>query len=293
MLQGPSSGPTWRLLILSSLHPGLTAGQSRGLNSMLATQGHHAHHVWLLGGGWDLAELGRVTSCLTGLRELQLDTIHVPGEAAVISRTLSVQSCIASVNFSGLAACVLPRTTKRLDLHVLPLGPHADLHKMFTEQMPFKRFLGCLRPLRSLEVLDLTMLPWLMTSNTVHHLVDCHPQLRELRLTLMAALYLGTQAVQSLQRFSGVRLELTISICDGKALAPLLQQLEGVQLHTLQLNIDKVRPAEEALLARCSMQELILRSSDPTLRLRHPPAGVNVVYKSKAAWLWTASVLCA
>ena len=285
-VRGPDSGPLWRHLVLSSSHPGLTSQQSRGLNNALAAQGHHAHSLYLFGGAWDLAQLERTTACLTGLRDLKVYNMDAAAEAAVISRTLSCLP-ITAVHFSGTAACLLPRTALQVELRMMWLSDGAgDFHSLLAEQTPFKRALGCLRPLSSIRVLTLFMLPWLLTSKVVDQLAACHPQLEELHLGLLAASFLGTHAIHSLQRLTSVQLSLTVSALGDdvdpqpSVLAGLLQQLLPLELHTLQILVDAVSPVDEALLARCNLQQLVLQLSDPAQRLQQPlGGGVPVVYE--------------
>ena len=51
-LLGPGADALWPLVLLCASHPGLIPDQSRGLNMMLAAQGHRAYSVDLTGGGW-------------------------------------------------------------------------------------------------------------------------------------------------------------------------------------------------------------------------------------------------
>ena len=277
-LLGPGADSLWLQAVFSAAHPVLGAQQSRALNTWVAAQGHRVKGLELYGGGWDLGELQRLTSSITGpCSSVSLNDITVPSEAAVISRTLSALP-VLSLDYRGRAACVLPASVTWLNMHVALLPP--DERTDTLDQTPFQRFLGCLRPLRQLQVLHLRLFPWRLTAEFVQSLPARHPQLQVINLHLTAMLEVGTHALEGFRHFTSVRLGISIRRWgQDDSMAALLQQLQGIQLTSLVLVAPYYTSREEALLARCSMRKLVLVC--PTgqhLRLQQLP-GVQIVYQ--------------
>ena len=275
-LLGPGADALWPFVVLSASHPGLTARQSRGLNRMLAAQGHRAASVDLTGGGWDLDELRTVLASLTGLSDwMTIWNIHSAQEAAIISRTLSTRP-IKLVDYEGTAACILPVTAQKVKILVTP-GPPPKVHGNI-DQAALQRFVGCLRPLRDLRVLRLRSVFWQLKEADVLQWVARHPHLEELHLTMGVIRNMGLHAIASLRLLSAVQLTLILISNSPGSLVPMLQQLPGLQLEDLVLVAGGLSCAEDALLARCSMRALCVNFPDPAQRLRHPPPGVPMYY---------------
>ena len=278
-LLGPGADALWPLAVLSAAHPVLTAKQSRGLNRMLAAQGHRAYSVDLTGRDWDLNELHAVTAALTGLRSwMVLSNIHSTQEAGIISRTLSTRP-IASVDYSGTAACLLPVTAQQVKLDVTVARP-AKVQGII-DQAPSRRFLGCLRPLRDLQVLELHSPFCRLTHADVQCWAERHPKLQQLHLTLADIHGLGRHSIESLHLLSSVDIILSLQSDSPYSLSATLRQLQGLQLAALMVYADEISPANETLLASCSMQQLGVMLPDPTVRLRQPPAGVPITYSTE------------
>ena len=277
---GPSAGELWGAAVLQVTYPGLSPQQSRGLRAMLAAQGHFAHTLALHGGGWAPKELERLLICFTdltnGLTLVELTT----GEAAVVSRTLSSRPA-EFVYLRGSAACLLPKAAVEVELDGFASETSIAADGR-VDQAPFQRFLGCLRPLCSLRELNLHLRLWRLTPSFVDQLLVRHPQLCSLQLTLEVDPIVGPHAVECLQRLSSVELRLTVYITRRTgALAQFLQQLSCVQqlaCFTLDTKHD-MSGAEEALMAACQMQCLILRRNRAlALRLRLVLPGITVVF---------------
>ena len=275
-LLSPDSG-VWDVTVLSSSHPGLTAQQSRGLNAMLAAQGHLAYSLILHGGAWELQELAKVTSSLTALScDLVLLRIDSADEAAVISSTLSARP-VRAVCFHGTAACVLPSSARHVDLRVAV--PGLKQVGQFVDQAPLKPFLSCLRPLRDLQVLELRLHPWKLTEEAVDSFISHLPSLTTLHLELVAAKHLGDQDLRCLRKLTSM--ELSLTLIDGMnpaGLAQMLWQAQGLQLAALTLHSPGLNVFEEALLSECRVELLILRFPDPALRLQKLPPGARVIH---------------
>ena len=246
-LLAPGADRLWTVAIFSAAHPGLTPQQFRAVSALGARQGPCATSLQLFGGGWSADELCSVLGALTGLHErVWLQNIHSAAEAAVISRALATLP-VQYVFFSGTAACILPSAARELCLHgevplsSVPLGGTWD-------QAPFQRFLGCLRPLRSLRSLVLRLETWGLTRTIVESVAVRHPQLQKLHLHLHTYTSIGRHAVETLRLLSSVQLSLSVvKIEEDGSLALLLQQLQGVQLLALDIDADTFSLLEEAL----------------------------------------------
>ena len=275
-LLGPGADVLWQTAFLSARHPSLTARQSRGLNALVTAQVHRAAEFELSGGGWDPHTLRKLLSRFgQQLRGAILVNINDPAEAAVLSRVLPALP-VRRVVFIGRAACLLPATAGSVDMTVrLPPAAGAEV----IDQAPFQRFLGCLRPLKGLTRLELDLQPWRLTSSFVQHISKHHPLLRELRLRLAVSPAVGSHALHSLRQLP--TLQLWLGLIDyGKdgALAVLLQQLQGAQLHSFVIVADDLSETEERLLALCSVTELALRLKNAARRLQLLPPGAAVTY---------------
>ena len=177
-----------------------------------------------------------------------------------------------------LAACILPVAARHVELGVtVDVEAEGSLVNGLVNQAPFQRFFGCLRPLRRLEHLNLSLCPWRLTEAVVTHLIQRHPALRTLQLYLTTAPIVGAHAVDSLHQLSLDELSLTLCMADGNPVA-LLRQISGLQLHTLTIIASSISRAEESMLARCTMQQLVVQLPHPAMRLRRPPPGLAVVY---------------
>lgn len=64
-------------------------------------------------------------------------------------------------------------------------------------------------------------------------------------------------------------------------LGSLAEELQGITLDALDLRClhDAFDEDDEALLAQCSIMELIVHFVDPRTRLKHVPAGAQVWYR--------------
>ena len=280
-LQGPGAGSLWECAVLSPDHPGLTPRQSRGLNALVAAHGHHAASLELHGGGWDVAELQRLLSCLTRL-DLQVTLLQIedPGEASIISRFLPQQP-VYSVDLQGTAACLLPVSARRVGVYAAAAQVHAAGLQAPETQAQLQRFLGCLRPLSGLQDLTLGLLFWKITPADVHELASRHPQLRTLHLHLFITPEISNAALACLCQLSTVELSITVHTFErSDSVAALLRPLQGVVLESLTSEVYAVSPAEEALLAKCSMKQLTVRflGERPFPRLQHPLPGAVVRY---------------
>ena len=281
-LLGPDSGALWEHAVLSATHPGLTWQQSLSLNALVTAQGVFAFSLEVHGsdGVWLEEELAENLACFPGLCDhLTIVGLHSETEAAVIGRGLAALP-FRSVDFKGTAACLLPATAHGVLMQVLVAPDDHGVQGGLIEQAPFRRFLGCLRPLRELQLLSLQLCCYRLTSADVQQLAARHPLLQHLHLHLDASPSVGPHAIASLRQLSSVQLCLTVCCQEaGHSLSMVLQQLPGLEVHVLRILVEEVSPGEEALLAKCSLQQLIVSFSDPLQRLRRPPAGVTVLYR--------------
>ena len=281
---GPGAGPLWRDLTFSSTHPGLNAGQSRQLSRLLASQGQHARYAVVVGGGWDLDELRAVAASLTGqLRRLELDGLYSADEAEILSSVLP--ACrVERLICDGMRVPALPTSLKGLELY-LKLSPERTLEEVlaFTEQARTRQALQQLRPLTQLTYLRLAMAHISLSTADIALISDSLPRLEVFTLSLQAGGD-GPEAVEALASLRpSVQLGLLLSASDG-SLTALLQELPGLQLSTLNVAVYgtySLRPADEALLAQCSIAEqltLVMQSSEPAERLQRLLPGVKVLH---------------
>ena len=278
-LMGPGADEIWARTVFSATHPGLTTQQSRGLNALVAAHSHRSRCLELICGGWEPDELRALTADLPGLRHcLTIRDLECSREAAVLSRTLPTRP-VRAINFTGTVACVLPAGA--LCARVVALLDDVPLVDELYDPAPFARFLGCLRPLKAMRKLDLCLSPWRLDQAFVLALAVRHPQLQTLRLSLSVSPNIGMHDVESLQHLSSKKLVLNLRIWDAACLPVLLQQLQGVRLHSLILHVkDLLSPAAEELLAGCVANKLTLCFfCDATLRLQKPPTGMTVRYR--------------
>ena len=80
---------------------------------------------------------------------------------------------------------------------------------------------------------------------------------------------------------SPVEIVLSLQGEEPGSLTAMLHQLQGLHLQAVFVYAKGISPAEEALLATCSVQQLGVILLDPTIRLQRPPAGVPITYSTE------------
>ena len=284
--RGP--GAPWESLHIHSTHPGLCEWRSQHLNYLILGQARWVSNIVLHGGGWTRRQLRMALGILASTQRSVIVHDMSAEEAAWMTNALSPYS-VTDMEWSGRYLSALPSSLRRLSISC-----QDDIAQASTSQHVMQDRVSTLQRLLTLQELKLELDLWQLSEQHMQCLSDSLPSLSNFDIVVSAACPMRRiDAVPDLRGLDifPARVQLSVKIWRvDRTLASVLGAMRHLELSRVVIIAEELSVMEQDALAACSIGDLTLRLSNPRDRLRQPPPGARVTYRTITGCGWQTAI---